>query len=643
MNGITGASSTNRMTGLSGLDTETMVSDLMKVERIPLNVMRQKRDLVEWRQEAYREMTNTLKTIKTSFFDVTQRTNYLLSPISVNGRKATSSNSAYVTATAGVDADLAAHLVKVKQLATADTAKSASPVSKAVTGVVAGMDDAIPLDLTGKNISVTVDGVTREIELGAYVRGDIQASIQAAMTTAFGTNSGGTPKVAVAFDAGTDTLSFNTAGGASKITVAAGTADGLSSLGMTAGTANRINPASSLTDLASQLGTALTFDGDGNVAFNINGKDFSFAASTSLTAMMSTVNNDTDANVRMAYDAASDTVSITSKQLGSGDNIRLTETGSNFFAAVGINTAAPVTTQGLDAEAEIDGVTVTRSSNSFDVNGVTYTLLKQHALTDTGETMTITQDVDSAVTKIKEFVTKYNELIDTLNGKVGEKYDRNYLPLTAEQKEAMETKDIETWEAKAKTGLLQNDSILQGLINGIRKAMYETVEGAGITMKDIGMSSASYLDKGKITLDEDKLRQALSDKPDAVQKLLNGTPDDYPTYNRTATAAEKTARYAGAGVFQRLSDIIDDNITTYRNADGKKGHLLEKAGIKGDLSVTTNQLYKEMSNYDIRITELLVKIADREDQYYAKFSKLESYMQRMNNQSSWIASQLGGG
>ena len=43
------------------------------------------------------------------------------------------------------------------------------------------------------------------------------------------------------------------------------------------------------------------------------------------------------------------------------------------------------------------------------------------------------------------------------------------------------------------------------------------------------------------------------------------------------TAGERAARYRESGLAQRLLDIIEDNISTMRNSQGKKGFLLEKA------------------------------------------------------------------
>jgi len=628
------SSSNSRITGLSGFDTEATVKSLMDAEKIPLTLAQQKRQVLEWRQEAYRDVTTTLRGFKSTYFDVLSSATNMLSGNAIRSLAAKSSADAHVSATATGDAEAGTHTVKVNQLATADTATSTGNITKALTGTVAN------LDMTGKTFYATLDGVTRQFALSNYSGNDIGVALQTAMNTAFGTG-----KVTVSYDGGTSPnghLTFSTSGGATKFTLnsTSATDTGLAMLGFSDGSANRISLGSSLESLSSKLGAGMTFDGD-NVKFSINGKSFSFSKSTSLSSVMSTVNGDATANVRMSYDETSDRFTIKSRQLGAGDNLTLTESTSSFFAALGINKASPVTTQGQDAIVTIDGTELVRNSNSFSVNGINYTLNKVHDATATGETITVSQDVDAAVSKLKGFVEKYNALLDSLNGKVGEKYDRNYMPLTDAQREAMSVDDIAAWEKKAKTGLLANDGIVGKIARDMRKAMTDIVSDAGLTLRDIGISSSSYEDKGKLTIDESKLRNALQNKPEQVSKLLNGASGSVGSYTRTLTAPERSTRYAESGVLQRLSDIIDDNISTMRDVDGNKGFLLEKAGIKGDLSFSDNTIYDELKTYDKKIATLLDRLTDKETSYYKRFSALESALQKMNQQSSWLMSQLG--
>jgi flagellar hook-associated protein 2 len=205
----------------------------------------------------------------------------------------------------------------------------------------------------------------------------------------------------------------------------------------------------------------------------------------------------------------------------------------------------------------------------------------------------------------------------------------------------MKDSDIENWEKVAKTGLLRNDDIIRRMVTAMRTAMYEPVEGSSLTMKDIGIGTTSYLDGGRLTIDEAKLREALRNNPDEVAKLLNGVDPDNKTYSRTATAEQRKSRYSKSGIFQRISDILEDNISIYRDSNGNKGTLLEKAGIEGDITFNDNLLNDELKNYDKRISALTEKLIAKEEYYYRQFTALERYLAQMNAQSAWLMTQFG--
>jgi len=621
-----------RISGLaSGLDTDQIVRDLMTAEKVPLTKLEQQRQLAEWRQEAYREFTNALRGFKEKFFDITKRTTYLLSDNAFKVFKTTSTGEDYVTVSGKANAEAGSHSIKVIQLATADKAVSNKPVSKPVTGEVTDFN------LAGQSILVSLDGVIREIELADYddledLIGDPVNGLQKLIDNAFGAGK-------IAVDESSGQLQLSTTGGASKLQVFYGTngTDGLNSLGISNGASNRILTGATLVALKDQLSEELVFDGNGNVSFKINDVSFTFSQNDTLSSVMAAINNSTEANVTIKYDEVTDTFSITAKQTGAGDNIRISETSGNFLSAIGIT---GITSEGVDAIAEIDREIVTRSSNTFTVNDIEYTLKKAHDPESDGETVTLEQNIDAVVDTIKTFVEEYNKLVDMFSSKLSEKYDRNYLPLSSEQKEALSDKEVELWEKKAKTGLLRNDSILQEIQNDMRMALLEPVEGVGISLSSIGITSKSYQDKGKLYIDEDKLRQAIMDRPDEVKNLFKKQSQSVPSYTRDLGASDRKTRYKEQGLLWRLSDIIEDNISILRDKDGKKGVLLEKAGMEGDTSEFNSSLSKDISSFDERITELYKKLVVKEANYYNQFTQLEKYMHQMNTQTNWLLSQF---
>lgn len=251
-----------------------------------------------------------------------------------------------------------------------------------------------------------------------------------------------------------------------------------------------------------------------------------------------------------------------------------------------------------------------------------------------------TSNPEEVLGKVKLFIESYNNMIDKLDNKISGVYDRSYRPLTEEQKDQMSDSEILEWNKKGKIGLLRNNSILKDIKDKMVKSMTDPIKDSNITLKDIGISSTSYKDNGKLYIDETKFLDTIKTKPEEVQKLLNGVPVSTPYYTRRLTTLEKESRYSGNGVFQRISDLIENNISVLRDSFGQKGTLIEKAGIDNDFSFVNNTLYLEIKNYNRKINDFQDKINLKEASYYLKYSKLEEALQKMSAQSSWLSNQI---
>lgn len=645
MNGISGFTSQMRLSGLSGFDTESIVTQLMNAERMPLDILKQKRTAVEWKQEAYREVSTSLIGFKSKFFDIVNRSSYMLSSSSIKAMSVTSSNSSYVTATASSGAVIGGQSIKVTQLATANSFSNSEGISKGITGkITLGEGESLTDKLEGKEIFVTLDGISKQITLEGNDATDFKQKLQASLDEAFGkvTIDGvEVSKFDIQANSNENGIEFSidtiADSGATRATVYGSPTD-LADLGLVEGQSNRLSLNSSLLSLKDSFSAELQFEG-GNAAFSINGETINIKSTDTLKQVFDKINNNEKVKAKISYDELTDKITLTSTVTGAGNSLEISDETGNFLAALNLDEK----TDGQDAIATINGQPITRSTNNFTVNGITYNLHKAHGADSEGDTITVAQDTESVIKNIKSFIEDYNKLIDDINGKTSEKYDRSYQPLTDAQKEEMEEDDIEKWEEKAKTGLLRNDNMLQQLTLSMRTALYEKVEGVGISLRDIGIESKSYADKGKLYLDEDKLKNALQSKPDEVAKLLNGVSTENPTYSRTATSEQKADRYSKSGVLQRLSDIVENHVSTLRDTDGRKGILLEKAGIEGDLSSTKNLISDQLDDYDDRIANMIDKLTTKEENYYKKFSALETMLAQMNQQSAWLTSQFSSG
>ncbi|MDW2884379.1 flagellar filament capping protein FliD [Exiguobacterium artemiae] len=83
-----------RLSGLaSGIDTETMIKQLMQAERAPVDRLSQKKQTLTWQRDAYREMNRGLLDLRTAASDMLLSKNY-------TAKTATSSDPSKVVATA---------------------------------------------------------------------------------------------------------------------------------------------------------------------------------------------------------------------------------------------------------------------------------------------------------------------------------------------------------------------------------------------------------------------------------------------------------------------------------------------------------------------------------------------------------------
>ena len=84
-----------RINGLaSGMDIDSIVSDMMKIKRMPLDKLNQEKQVLEWQRDDYRSMNTLLDSLDRTIFDnVSLQKNFI-------AKKVTSSNDSAVSAVA---------------------------------------------------------------------------------------------------------------------------------------------------------------------------------------------------------------------------------------------------------------------------------------------------------------------------------------------------------------------------------------------------------------------------------------------------------------------------------------------------------------------------------------------------------------
>ena len=274
------------------------------------------------------------------------------------------------------------------------------------------------------------------------------------------------------------------------------------------------------------------------------------------------------------------------------------------------------TATGENGTIYVDGVKYDTTDNKVTVGGITYNALNK---TDNNVTVTVSQNTDAIVDKVKSFVESYNKILSSLYEKYDEKPDSNYKPLTQSQKDAMKDEQIEKWEEKAKKGLLYHDSTLGKVINDMRNAISQPIEGVNSKYNSaysIGISTTGI--KGQLVLDETKLRTALSEDSDAAYNVFAKLDIDAKTDNQTGVVKEN-------GLAQRLGDIFTTATKNIKSRAGSSADITEDS----DLNNLLRELQTKMSNFKKLMSSF-------EDKLYKKYDAMESTLAKLGSQLSFI-------
>ncbi len=400
----------------------------------------------------------------------------------------------------------------------------------------------------------------------------------------------------------------------------------------------------------------------------INNVNIKLSSDDTMKTVMDKING-SDANVTLSYSNATDSFTLASKLEGTANGVTFDGYASELFKGLNILDSSGVAVNRQEAKnfiGQINGETFIRQSNTFTHEGMTYTFNKTfNATLGPGDTITIDNPAESAkievskntadiITGIKGFVEEYNKLVTHINDLLNGKRDRDYQPLTDDEKKAMTADEVKLYEEKTKIGLMANDSQLRKLLSDMRTSIYQKVEGVGLTMTDIGITTtANYKDGGLLVIDEDKLKKALENNYDGVVSLFTKS-SDIPMYEYTTNgngemtsrlnnSAKLAQRTAESGIAQRLNDILTGAAGT--STSGTKGYLVQLAGMVNDRTQSDNPMTKKIEEYDKKIDKLLERWYRQENNYYAMFSRMETAMSKLQAQQNSLAQIMaqGGG
>ena len=501
------------------------------------------------------------------------------------------------------------------------------------------MDAIWTRDFTGQDFNLTVNGVTKNIKWGedegfysSYeeLANDLQRKID---------NEFGSGEVKVTFMDESKGEEFVNGGyehwikfeaadrqKGTSISVGVGENDALQMLQMEDGANNSFSTDTELRNMNLEAG-AFNFDANGEAIISVGGKDFTINEKMTLDEVFEKINKDQDIDVNIKYDKLEDKIVMERRSTGAGKEIYFDEGDSNFFTALGFEAIddyenppanyikgenALITLKDPDG-TKLENIEMT--SNSFTLQGVSITLLDDDV--GVSKSFSVSRDVDAVYDKVKNFVDKYNELMETLNVAYNEEKNKDYAPLTDEEREQLSEKQQEQWEEKAKSGILRRDTTLSTTINSIRRAATDILDTVGASsLYEIGISTVEYdrtgKNNGKLEINENKLKEAIREKPDEVAKIFNSQPDPL-----TGATVNEEVNLDGTSFFltveNRREEIRLDGSYDTTTTEGKEAlikELQDKVAEKfGEYTVTItisskNKInFANSNNYELRVEE----------------------------------------
>ncbi|BCJ87871.1 flagellar filament capping protein FliD [Effusibacillus dendaii] len=477
---------------ISGMDTKTIINQLMQLEAQPLYQMQQRQHIQDLKKGLYNEVNSALLALQS-------KVQALTDPAVMNQKAVTSADQTIVTASVASSGQPVAgtYNITVGNLATKFDWRSAAQTSATAA-----------LNLNG-SFSVNVDGVTSQVI--------------------------------------------------------------------------NVTASDSLTNIASKINSAL----------DTSGKPMKVSATVVNTTL---IINATDTG-------STHTVTIPGPGPGTPNSI------AQSLGLVDASNNQLNVTKGVDASLTVNGITMTRSSNTNltdVVSGLSLNLVKAGTTT-----VTVAQDTDKAVKAVHDFVNQYNSVLDLLNTRLTEKTIQN-----------------PTTDAETRKGLLNADPTLLSLQTTLRNNVANMYSGSSVykTLYSIGIQIDDSIDRGKsgkLTVDDTKLSDALKANPQEVMKLFF---TDTNGNGRLDPADTGAAAGVAATLYNQLDNATNSNTQLYGGISASKGLL----------PAIMNSIDSIIKDYDNRISEFQTRLDMRRQSLEKQFSSLEVLLSQNQSQLSYF-------
>lgn len=563
-----------------------LVSQFMALERRPLTSLSTKKTSLNSSLNIYSDLKSKLSDLLTAARDLSSTTTSSV----YNSRTTSSSDETSLTASAGTGAAVGTFQLRVKQLATGasiqstgelitkSAAKSASKVAPGSNTIDLSNSFATAGFENTPDGTVTINGQT--FTLSNY--STVQAFLDAV-------NNDATANANMYYNKTEDKFTLEQKSGSTDLIISeTGTNPFFTQSKITTGTYTGNGSTGVQSDvLLNKMNFDTTLTSTTNGSFKVNGISITYNTNTdTLDNVLSRINSST-ANVNAFYDSSLDEVILKSKTTGSTDTITLSDVSGNLMSVLKLSAATA--TAGTDAKFTINSSAaddeITKSTNTFTTNGITYALKKTNvtSYTDTTyTTVTVKQDTSAIQSKITGFLDKFNTITEYI-------------------------KDKSSVNTSTKTrGPLAGNTTFTSLRSQLFQKITEQITGltAGNPdyLNEIGITVSSSL-KASLS-DTTKFNNAIASNSKAVEDIFNSTN----------------------GVAKKLETLL---VPFVESSSSTRNSIIDE---------TKSVISRQIEDINVRIDRMETRLSIRENQYRQQFYKMQELLNNLVLQGNQITS-----
>ena len=358
-------------------------------------------------------------------------------------------------------------------------------------------------------------------------------------------------------------------------------------------------------------------------SFQINGKDVTIDENTTMSGLVSQLKA---GGVNVNFDENQQRLYISAKETGKDNDFSFTG-DEDLLKTLGLvedasNPDGAVKIKGEDAVMYLNGARYESTTNTFQINGTTYTAtgVSDKNADGTFKELSITtmDDYDGIYDTIRNFFNQYNTLINEMDKLYNADSAKDYEPLLSEEKEALTETEVEEWEKKIKDSLLRKDSSLNSVISSMTTAMMGkvSVNGKDMYLSSFGIATLGYFnaednEKHAYHIAGDPNDTNTSENTDVLKSMIASDPETVKSF--FSQLANNLYKSMGT-TLERIPDF-----KSYRKV------------------YNDQQLDKELEDYTTKIQKAEEALTAYEDKWYDKFAQMETALSKLSSKQNAIS------